>query len=41
MVSRPFYPDLILNMGESGLTQKPLKGTQKTCAFLRTMDIKP
>jgi hypothetical protein len=41
MVSGPFHPDLILNMDESGFTQRLLKGTQKNSVFLGMVEIKP
>jgi hypothetical protein len=41
MLPAPFRPDLILDVDESGFSQRLLKRTQKNCAFLRTMDINP
>jgi hypothetical protein len=41
LVSGQFHQDLASDMDESGFCQRPLKGSQKICVFLRSADIKP
>jgi hypothetical protein len=41
LVSGEFDQDLVINMDESGFCQRPFKGSQKNCVFLRSADIKP
>jgi hypothetical protein len=41
MLSQSFHPDLIIHMDESWFTGRPLKVTQKNCAFSRDRPIKP
>jgi hypothetical protein len=40
MLSRPFHPDFVINMDESGFPSWPLKGTRKNCVFLQNSTVK-
>jgi hypothetical protein len=41
MLSRPFHPDLVINIDESVFISRPLKGTRKNCVFLQNSTVKP
>jgi hypothetical protein len=41
IVSGEFHPDLVINMDESRLCQRPLKDSQRNCVFIRTEETRP